>query len=141
MPDFARPAHRLVVDLLTRLNSELLVRAQCYFGGGTRLALAFDEYRESRDIAFLCSHADGYALLRSEVRETSLGKIVRGKVALAREVRADRDGIPTFFAIDDARIKFEILLEARIQHEGEIGAGCPSTVDAASGRREVPRQY
>jgi hypothetical protein len=30
-------------------------------------------------------------LLRSEARETLLGKIVRGKVALAREVRADRD--------------------------------------------------
>jgi hypothetical protein len=120
VPDFARPAHRLVVDLLHGLNADLLARARCYFGGGTRLALAFHEYRESRDIDFLCSNPDGYALLRSEVREQSLGKIVRRKVKLAREVRADRDGIRTFFAIADVRIKFEILLEARIQLEGEM---------------------
>jgi hypothetical protein len=52
--------------------------------------------------------------LRETVTEDSLGRILRRKVPLAREVRADRDGIRTFIAAGDMRIKFEIVLEARI---------------------------
>jgi len=120
MPDYSRAGHRLVAQVFERLNAGLLARADCFFGGGTRLALTFDEYRESRDIDFLCAEPSGYALLRSEVRQDSLGRILRRKITLARDVRADRDGIRTFFSIGDARIKFEILLEARIALEGAI---------------------
>jgi len=77
-----------------------------------------DEFRESRDIDFLCSSRDGFRQLRETVTEDSLGRILRRKVALAREVRADRDGIRTFIAAGDLRIKFEILLEARIDLKG-----------------------
>jgi Nucleotidyl transferase AbiEii toxin, Type IV TA system len=120
MADYRRPHHRAVNEILQALDGAFLQQTACYFGGGTRLALAFDEYRESRDIDFLCSSRPGYALLRSEVSEQSLGRILRKELSLAREVRADRDGIRTFFAIDQMRIKFEILLEARIDLTGAI---------------------
>jgi hypothetical protein len=120
MAEFRRPHHRAVTEVLKSLNAEFLAEAACYFGGGTRLALAFGEYRESRDIDFLCSSRGGYGLLRAEVNETSLGRILRQKLPLAREVRADRDGIRTFFTVGEMRIKFEILLEARIDLAGEI---------------------
>lgn len=122
MAEFRRPHHRAVADVLRALNAEFLTKAACYFGGGTRLALAFGEYRESRDIDFLCSDRAGYALLRGEVNEGSLGRVLRKKLSFAREVRADRDGIRTFFAVGEMRIKFEILLEARIDLAGEIDA-------------------
>jgi Nucleotidyl transferase AbiEii toxin, Type IV TA system len=114
MPDFRRPYHRAIAQILEALNPTFLEHAQCYFGGGTCISLMLDEYRESRDIDFLCSNRSGFRQLRETVRETSLGSLLRRPLTLAREVRADRDGIRTFFSVGDLRIKFEIILEARI---------------------------
>jgi len=114
MPELRKPHHRAVAAILSAMNVPFLERARCYFGGGTCVALLLDEFRESRDIDFLCSSRDGFRQLRETVTEGSLGRILRRKVPLAREVRADRDGIRTFIAAGDMRIKFEIVLEARI---------------------------
>lgn len=114
MPEFRKPHHRAVAAILSTMNVPFLERTRCYFGGGTCVALLLDEFRESRDIDFLCSSRDGFRQLRETVTEDSLGRILRRKVPLAREVRADRDGIRTFIAAGDMRIKFEIVLEARI---------------------------
>ncbi|MDN5869296.1 MAG: nucleotidyl transferase AbiEii/AbiGii toxin family protein [Nitrococcus sp.] len=120
MREYQRPYHRLVASILKRMDAHLLARAECYFGGGTLLAMTLDEYRESRDIDFLCSSRTGFRLLREQVTNASLGGILRRPVDLAREVRADRDGIRTFFKLQDVPVKFEIILEARIDLEGEI---------------------
>jgi len=120
MPEFHRPHHRAVAALLRALNPEFLSRAECWFGGGTQIALTLGEYRESRDIDFLCSSRKGFRLLRETVTETSLGALARKPIALARELRADRDGIRGFLKHGDARIKFEIVLEARIDLDGRL---------------------
>lgn len=114
MPDLQRPHHRAIAGVLEAMNAAFLDRAECYFGGGTCIALMLGEYRESRDIEFLCASRAGYRLLRETVAEHSLGRILRRSVPLAREVRADRDGIRTFFSVGELRIKFEIIREARI---------------------------
>jgi len=118
MPEFRKPHHRAVTDILSAINAPFLERARCYFGGGTCVALMLDEFRESRDIDFLCASRDGFRQLHETVTGDSLGRILRRKVPLAREVRADRDGIRTFVASGDMRIKFEIVLEARIDLKG-----------------------
>ena len=120
MPRFRRPHHQAIDELLHGLNADLLARAACYFGGGTQLALTMGEYRESRDIDFLCSSRTGYRLLREQVTSHSLGDILASEHQLAREVRADRDGIRTFIVVGETKIKFEILLEARIELGGEV---------------------
>lgn len=120
MVDFRRPHHRVIARILGALNGGLLSQAACYFGGGTHLAMSFGEYRESRDIDFLCSSRAGFRLVREEVTDRSLGRVLGRPFRLAREVRGDRDGIRTFLAVDDLKIKFEILLEARIDLAGAI---------------------
>jgi hypothetical protein len=50
--------------------------------------LELGEYRESRDVDFLCSDRDGYRLIREGVSETSLGPAQASALSLAREVRA-----------------------------------------------------
>jgi hypothetical protein len=120
MPEFRRPHHRAVAALLSALDPEFLSRAQCWFGGGTQIALSLGEYRESRDIDFLCSSRKGFRLLRETVTENSLGALARKPVSLARELRTDRDGIRGFLKHGEARIKFEIVLEARIDLAGHI---------------------
>jgi hypothetical protein len=120
MPEFVRPHHRAVARVLRSLNAELLVRAECFFGGGTQLAMMLGEYRESRDIDFLCSDRNGFRILRETITEQSLGDVLSRPLKLAREVRADRDGIRTFFDTGSMRIKFEILVEARIDLAGAL---------------------
>lgn len=102
------------------MDPGFLGRAGCWFGGGTQIALSLGEYRESRDIDFLCSSRKGFRLVRENVTENSLGALARKPIALARELRIDRDGIRGFLMQADARIKFEIVLEARIDLAGHL---------------------
>ena len=128
MPNFSRPHHRTIAGILKVLNAEFLSQAACCFGGGTHLAMSFGEYRESRHIDFLCSSRAGFRLLREDVSDRSLGRVLRRTLPLVREVRGDRDSIRTFIAADDLRIKFEILLEARIDLAGATDPKFPVAV-------------
>ena len=125
---FHRPWHRLVWQVLESLNRDLLSSAKCYFGGGTRIALALGEFRESVDVDFLCSDRDGYRTLRSTVTSASLGEICFGGYNLIREVRADMYGIRTFFRVGERPVKFEIISEGRISLAGEAVAPFPVEV-------------
>ncbi len=111
---FSRPQHRMVSQVLAALNSDFLRDNRCYFGGGTRIVMELDEYRESLDIDLLCADVRGYRAIRSQISDDSLGAILTLPLSLAREVRADRYGIRTFFDIDGNKVKFEIVAEGRI---------------------------
>ena len=104
------------------MDTDFLTRAACFFGGGTQLAMALGEYRESRAIDFLCSSRATVRLLREQITDRSLGPLIRdnSKLDLVRDVRTDRDGIRTFFTVDAVRLKFEIVFESRIDLEGEL---------------------
>ena len=119
MPDFARPRHRLVWQVLESMNAELLASTRCFFGGGTRIVLELDEYRESMDIDFLCSDRSGYRTLRNMVTQRSFGDLFHEDVELMREIRTDMYGIRTFLLIDGEPLKFEIISEGRIDLSGE----------------------
>ena len=119
-PEFRRPHHRAIARALRAMDSEFLLSAGCYFGGGTQLAMALGEYRESRDVDLLCSSRRGFRALREEVTSQSLGRVLRTEIELARDVRADRDGIRTFFVIAGMRLKFEIVFESRLDLAGDL---------------------
>jgi hypothetical protein len=113
-----RPRHKTVLAALHSLDSAFLARCECYFGGGTRIVLALGEYRESADIDFLCASRAGYRALRGTVTDTSLGRIAKSRLALAREVISDRYGIRTFLDIGGEKLKIEIILEGRVNLSG-----------------------
>lgn len=117
---YSRARHNVVDEVLSRLNGNFLGHAKCFFGGGTRIALELNEYRESADIDFLCSDREGYRELRSTIRHNSLGELTSVPIALLREVRADQYGIRTVLQIGDEPIKFEIVNEARIDLSGVL---------------------
>lgn len=82
------------------------------------MALRYGEYRESVDIDFLVCDLASYRDLRQILRATDgLQPIVREgmKLELAREIRADQYGIRTLVHSGTSKIKFEIVLEARIE--------------------------
>ncbi len=123
----------MVLTALNALDAVFLARCECYFGGGTRIVLALDEYRESADIDFLCASRAGYRTLRSTVTDTSLGSIGKSRLKLAREVIADRYGIRTFLDVGGEKLKLEIILEGRIGLAGGAADELPvPALDAAS---------
>jgi Nucleotidyl transferase AbiEii toxin, Type IV TA system len=87
---------------------------QCYFGGGTLIALQHGEYRESRDVDFRVSDLDAYRELRGFVTTDGLAGLFTEPVKQLRDARMDQFGIRTLIEVDEVPIKFEIVLEARI---------------------------
>lgn len=117
---FERPHHHRIAAVLAALGADALANAGCLFGGGTAMALRYGEYRESIDIVFLISRVDGYRQLRQQLTgPDGLGAITRPGHLLrqTRDMRADQYGIRTMLRVDDAHIKFEIVLEGRIALE------------------------
>lgn len=114
---FERPHHRDVALVLQSLDAPTLTQRHCYFGGGTAMTLQYGEYRESVDIDFVVSELAGYRDLRQMLGNArGFLPIARDgmQVELAREVRADQYGIRTHVRAGESTIKFEIILEARI---------------------------
>jgi hypothetical protein len=127
---FERAHHRDVALVLQVLDPQVLASRHCYFGGGTAMALRYGEYRESVDIDFLVADLAGYRELRQMLGGVhGLQPIVREgmRLDLARDVRADQYGIRTQVRAGESRIKFEIVLEAR------IGLGEPGGEDRICG--------
>lgn len=117
---FERPRHRKIAKLLHAMDGDFLVRARCYFGGGTAITLKLGEYRESIDVDFLCSDKEGYRLLRNSITDRTLGSVLRTPVKHVRDVRTHRDKISSFVDVDDVVIKIEFVLEGRIDIGGEL---------------------
>lgn len=119
---FRRPHHNAVLAALRELDRGLFERAECYFGGGTAIVLKLGEYRESVDIDFLCSSADGYRQLRQAIWHGRLnGLLAPGATMEAvRNMQADQYGIRTAIKIADTVIKLEIVRESRIDLRGEV---------------------
>lgn len=114
---FRREHHQRIARVLESLNADLLAEHQCWFGGGTALALAHSEYRESLDIDFLVSDRAGYRHVREMVDKDGFPALTRQRVELAREVTSDAYGVRTFVMVDDIPIKFEIVVEGNLELE------------------------
>lgn len=116
---FKRPHHQLIAQVLGALDGPLLRANGCLFGGGTAMALRYGEYRESVDIDFLVSDMNGYRNLRQLLTgPQGIAALTRaGAVPLqpVREIRADQYGIRTMLRVAEQTIKFEIVLEGRIE--------------------------
>lgn len=116
---FERPHHLRIAQVLQSLDGQLLRDHRCLFGGGTAIALRYGEYRESVDVDFLLSDAASYRELRHLLTgPAGLAAIQRpGTAPLTqiRDVRADQYGIRTTLQIAGEPVKFEVVLEGRIE--------------------------
>lgn len=111
-----RPHHQRIQKVLESLDTQLLLKHQCLFGGGTAIALSLGEYRESEDIDFVMSSVHGYRELRSIVSAAGVTALMTRPLPLRREVKIDQYGIRCALDVDDSRpIKFEIVFEGRVQ--------------------------
>lgn len=114
---FERLHHQAIAQVLHAMNSDLLRKHGCLFGGGTAIAMRYKEYRESVDMDFLVSSPAGYRDLRQLLR-TGLGPLLRDNAlpfAPVRDVRTDQYGIRSMLSVVGRDIKFEIVRESRIE--------------------------
>ena len=130
---FRRPHHQRVAEVLSSLNAPLLAEHNCWFGGGTAIVLANDEYRESVDIDFLVSDQQSYRQLRQIVRDRGLDALATRELDLARTPSVDRYGIRASVLVAGAAIKFEIT------HEGRFDLDAPTPDDEIYGVRILTR--
>ena len=116
---FERPHHQRIAQVLLALDAQLLRENNCLFGGDTAIALRYGEYRESVDIDFLVSNLAGYRNLRQLLTNPGgIAGIVHAQATpleQVNEVRADQYGVRVMLRVAGRPIKFEIVLEGRIQ--------------------------
>ena len=121
MQTFSRPHHQRIARVLAAFNPNVLRQHQCWFGGGTAIALRCGEFRESVDIDLMVSDPQGYRELRHLLTGPEglqpLTKPGAIPLQVVREIRADQYGIRTLLQVDDARIKLELVREGRIEFD------------------------
>ena len=128
--EFKRQHHQHIAQVLRGLDANLLLAHQCFFAGGTVIAMRYGEYRESVDMDFLVSDSDSYRRLRLLVRDGGIQSILRkgaSEFIRANEFRADQYGLRTQLQFAGTPIKFEIV------HEGRIALAPPKRSDFLCG--------
>ena len=110
-----RSHHQAIYTILQGLNRNILEDSACLFGGGTCIALQLGEFRESKDIDFLCSEHVGYRNLREEIYRNGLKRLLSPNKSVQREPILNQYGMRTVLAVGDYQIRFEIVLEGRIK--------------------------
>ena len=106
-----------ILTILNSLDDEVLEKGCAYFGGGTLLALDFEEYRWSKDIDFISPiSSSGYGYLRTVVFDNGYEGLFRdlSKIKIGRGT-TDQYGIRMVVLIDDEPIKTEIIAEGRFE--------------------------
>lgn len=119
-PMYDRDRHNVIAAALQNLKSELLLDHECYFGGGTAIAMKYGEYRTSFDIDFLIQNPQGYRELRQMVKQEGLNALFSkafNNVSRIKSPQLDQYGIRGSLDFMATQIKFEIVLEGRIKFE------------------------
>ena len=118
---FKREHHQRLARVLGQLDAVKLRRLNCFFGGGTAIALRFGEWRESVDLDFLVSDLGCYRELRYQVTQANSLQPLQladcPPFTEQREPLVDQYGIRFRLLVDQQPIKFEIVHEGRMVFE------------------------
>jgi hypothetical protein len=109
MAKYSIKHHQIIESALNEFNADFFCANNIVFGGGTRIALELEEFRESIDIDFLCPNRAAYRAVREQVNNVSLGLLVKKDFIYIREIRADRDAVRTIIEHQGTRIKLEFV--------------------------------
>lgn len=112
-PMFHQEWHQKIFQVLHQLNADFLRDCGAY----SLISLNHGEYRLSKDIDFICSTGAGYRLLRNQIAEHQYHALFKthDHLLFPRDIRADQYGIRFAVIVDQTLIKFEIIMESRIQ--------------------------
>ena len=106
---FTRDFHNSIFDVLGCFDAEYFNEHNILFGGGTRIVLEVNEYRQSIDIDFLCPTTESYRAVRSVVTSNDFGPLTSIPLSLKREIVADRYGVRAAVEHGTYTIKVEFV--------------------------------
>lgn len=109
--------HDKILTILESFNQKLLNESFAYFGGGTLIALDFEEYRWSKDVDFICPvSTSGYKHLRTAIYDGGYKALFDDltQIKIGRST-TDQYGIRMLVTVGDLRIKAEIIAEVRFE--------------------------
>ncbi|MCR9366960.1 nucleotidyl transferase AbiEii/AbiGii toxin family protein [Vibrio parahaemolyticus] len=109
MSEYKLTHHQIIESALENFNADFFRKNNIIFGGGTRIALEIDEYRESIDIDFLCPDRDSYRAVRYETTNVSLGQLVKEPFEYPREILFDRYAVRPWIKYKGTPIKLEFV--------------------------------
>jgi Nucleotidyl transferase AbiEii toxin, Type IV TA system len=114
---FTQDFHNKILLVLSQINRNFFEDCGTYFGGGTLVSLIYGEYRLSKDIDFVCATGKGYRLLRQEIFNQGYNAIFSSQndIRLPGEIQANQYGIRFPVFVGETLIKFEIIMEGRIE--------------------------
>jgi len=114
---FNHPHHNLILKILNSVDRNFFAEAGICFGGGTYITFRYGEYRWSKDVDFICQVGAGYRELRQRLFDHGQDAIFTdtSNITLLREPVADQYAVRQGIEVDGTIIKFEIVLESRIQ--------------------------
>ncbi|MCU0566281.1 MAG: nucleotidyl transferase AbiEii/AbiGii toxin family protein [Oculatellaceae cyanobacterium Prado106] len=121
---FKQLIYRQVLQVLQALNPDFLAACKIYFVDSTLLALAYQEYRLSRDIDFLCPYGAAYSQLRVALYDRGYNALFDRpqvhSVQFPGELKTDRYGVRFPVQVEETILKFEIVAEGRIEFDSPI---------------------
>jgi hypothetical protein len=109
--------HNKILTILKSFNQDLLNESLAYFGGGTLIALEFEEYRWSKDVDFICPiSTSGYKQLRTVIYDGGHQALFNdlSKIQIGHST-TDQYGIRMLVTVDNTPIKIEIIAEVRFE--------------------------
>ena len=117
---FRRERHRKVQALLAAFDASLLTRCSVLFGGGTRIVLELDEYRDSHsiDVPLLRrGRLYGVQIRGRRPSATMLfsSRIGKRELHLPREIKSISTGSGSPSRWTASMIRVEMIREARIE--------------------------
>lgn len=140
---FQYPEHNKILQILQAVNPDFLEDCSIAFGDGTMLALAYGEYRLSRDLDFLSPYGEAFSQLRKSVFDQGYEALFDlnrcDNLSFPRDMRTDRDGVRFAVQNGETIFKFEVVAEGRIALEPSIHpewspVPCLSLVDQVAGK-------
>ncbi len=127
---YRRERHQIVASLLSTLDGELLKQHQCYFGGGTAIAMRYGEFRTSFDIDFLIADNSNFVDLKSLVRDQGFAALIKPdfrSTVIGSDPIMDKYAIRGSMRLLTKNLKFEIVVE------GYLTLDEPSNEDFVNG--------
>jgi Nucleotidyl transferase AbiEii toxin, Type IV TA system len=105
--------HESILLILQSLRSEFFQETGIYFEG---VSLMCDEHRLSQDIDFLTT-GNGYRQLRRSIADRGYDILFEStkRLQFPRSIQADNYGVRFPIEVDNNTIKFEIIVESRIE--------------------------
>lgn len=110
-----------VKRFIKNLQEKIFLENQIYFGGGSAIALKYDEFRFSKDLDFLSSSKNGFYQLKNRIREDGISYLLKNEELIkVIDCKTNNYKITILLEMEETPLKIEILHTLDFKIEGDF---------------------